>query len=77
MRGHSLAQLTQEATAAVRAGRQDLLIPKAGNELLRSRAGTHFRLFKRLRINLPMSFREESCVLYSCVRWLKQTCVFG
>ena len=37
--GQSVAAEAQEAAGAAPVGRQDLLIPRAGNQLLRSRAG--------------------------------------
>ena len=38
--GQSVAADAQGATAAAPVGRQDFLIPRAGNQLLRSRAGS-------------------------------------
>jgi hypothetical protein len=43
---------SQRATAAASSGRQDLLIPRAGNQLLRSRAGAQPSCYRIWRIKL-------------------------
>ena len=53
----------QGATAAAPVGRQDFLIPRAGNQLLRSHAVAR---------HVPP--RKEACVLYHWRRSLRQTC---
>src|ERR1700674_6128366 len=71
------------ATAAAPVGRQDFLIPRAGNQLLRSRAGGQRSCFEIWRTKLSPAIsrrrltrfvppRKKSCVLERCSP--RQTC---